>query len=61
LDVYALAVSWITSAEPLWNLTQNHPKDKIQFNAPIKINPYYMPWIMAKLFSDQWILNHPIL
>ncbi|KAI9141036.1 hypothetical protein BKA69DRAFT_1028899 [Paraphysoderma sedebokerense] len=32
-----------------------------EFNAPVRLNPYHLPWIMHHIISDNEIKNHPVL
>jgi hypothetical protein len=60
VDVYSLAVAWITGKQALWKHRQEITPEP-SFNAPTRNNPYYLPWIMAKLIGDQNIASHSVL
>ncbi|KAJ3260664.1 hypothetical protein HK103_000296 [Boothiomyces macroporosus] len=51
LDTYYVSLSWIMGQNKLWDLQQEEIASK--FKAPYKTNPFNLPWIIAKLTSDE--------
>ncbi|KAJ3184447.1 hypothetical protein HDU85_001752 [Gaertneriomyces sp. JEL0708] len=68
LNTYTLAVAWTMGAKPVWSIpprpsapwTSNAMVSQ-SLSAPSRLNPYYLPWIMARLIDDPAIRGHPTL
>jgi hypothetical protein len=62
LNTYKLGISWIMGNSVLYQNTSNANEIASKsIYAPIKNNPYNLPWIMSKIHSDPKILEHPNL
>ncbi|KAI8910968.1 hypothetical protein EDD86DRAFT_130706 [Gorgonomyces haynaldii] len=57
LNTYILGVAWILSNKSLHDT--DLPQPTTSFTAPQKINPYILPWIMARLSESTVIAEHP--
>lgn len=71
LITYTTALSWIIGGKPLWTKSPtlleidgnsaSLDNDTFNFDAPIKTNPFYLPWILSKLIHDENIQKHSLL
>ena len=51
-ETYLLGLKWVLHYGPIFK-----GKEKFDhLDAPLKTNPYYLPWIMARLFNDPQIM-----
>ncbi|KAJ3148121.1 hypothetical protein HDU89_004968 [Geranomyces variabilis] len=68
LNTYTLAIAWAMGSKPKWSIPPL-PRAPYTSNlmisqglaAPARLNPYYLPWIMARLFDDVQIRANPEL
>ncbi|KAJ3162104.1 hypothetical protein HDU86_005802 [Geranomyces michiganensis] len=66
LNTYTLAIAWAMGGKPKWSIPPL-PRPPYTSNlmvsqglsAPARLNPYYLPWIMARLFDDPNIRANP--
>jgi hypothetical protein len=56
---YSVGLSWILAKSQFWDV---HSKGTVVSHPPLqaltKTNPYFLPWIMARLLADTEITNH---
>ncbi|TPX56423.1 hypothetical protein SpCBS45565_g08414 [Spizellomyces sp. 'palustris'] len=68
VNTYMVAVAWTMGGKPPWGIpaipnapwTSNMMVSR-SLSAPLRLNPYYLPWIMARLVDDRNIQNHETL
>lgn len=56
IGTYEVAVAW-----SLGTTTHDNIGEPPSFDAPVKNNPYFLPFILAKLISDARIVSHSAL
>ncbi|KAJ3016157.1 hypothetical protein HKX48_004179 [Thoreauomyces humboldtii] len=68
MNTYMLAVAWAMGNKPPWQIvaaprapwTSNMMAAR-SFHAPTRLNPYFLPWIMARLVDDPRVKAHETL
>ena len=57
-NTYKVALECVLGSPPQ---PSTQKTEDIELSAPLKLNPYYLPWIMAKLLADSNIKKSPSL
>ncbi|KAI8826005.1 uncharacterized protein EV422DRAFT_563820 [Fimicolochytrium jonesii] len=62
INTYLLAVAWAMGGKPAWSIPASPSAPwgsnmmvSSSLSAPTRLNPYYLPWIMARLIDDPFI------